>query len=160
MSLTEEPARPRAPLWMKLLLVLSLAANLLVAGLVIGHWLADSEPQSGMDRRVGWMLRVVPEERRELAAAHFEAGRPQFEAAEAAQHDRVGAVLAAIRSEPFEPAALSAAMAASLEARTAPRVVVYDRFATLLEQFTPAERAVIAERMEAWVGRRAAEQRD
>jgi uncharacterized membrane protein len=160
MSASDQPMRRGTPRWMKLALILSVTANLLIVGLVIGHWLAGDERPRGVDRTIGWMVRVVPEERREMAEAYFDAARPQFEAAQAERMDQFGAVLEAIRTEPFDPAALSSAMTATLETRSSQRALVYDRFATLLGQLTPEERAGIAERMEAWVNKRAAERRN
>ena len=160
MSASDQPMRRGATRWMTLVLILSLTANLLVAGIVIGRWLAGDERPRGVDRTIGWMVRVVPEERREMAQTYFDAARPQFEAAQAARMDQFGAVLAAIRTEPFDPAALSSAMTATLETRSSQRALVYDRFATLLAQFTPDERAGIAERMETWVKKRADAQRN
>lgn len=161
MSAVDEPVRRGAPGWMKLVMILSLAANLLVVGLVIGHWLAGGEDRrGGVERTIGWMVRVVPDERREMAEAHFETARPEFEAMQSARLEQFDAVLAAIRTEPFDSTALGRAMAATLEARASQRALVYDRFATLLGQFTPDERTGIADRMEAWVNKRAAERRD
>jgi uncharacterized membrane protein len=160
MSASDKPVRRGAPGWMKLVLILSLTVNLLIAGVVIGRWLAGDERPRGVDRTIGWMVRVIPEERREMAEAYFDAARPQLEAARAERMDQFGAVLQAIRTEPFDPAALGSAMTATLETRSSQRAIVYDRFATLLAQLTPEERAGIADRMEAWVNKRAAERQN
>lgn len=157
---TDRPARRAAPGWMKLVLVLSLTANLVVVGFLIGHSLVEEEQGNSLDRQVGWMLRIVPEERREMAEAHFEAARPQLEAAQAERLDQSRHVISAVRAEPFDPAAVSAAMTGTLQSRSTQRTIVYDRFATLLGQLTPAERVAVADRMESWIARRSAEQSD
>ena len=147
--------RRHSPVWLKLLLVLSLTANLLVIGVIAGYELRDDRRRGG---GVGWLLDLVPEERRQLAEAHFAEARAMIEASDGDRGAQMDAVLAAIRAEPYEPAAVEAAMAAFGESRAKRWRVLRERLSTLLEQLTPAERAAFAdnfeERVKRWQDRR------
>jgi Spy/CpxP family protein refolding chaperone len=153
MTTADAPSPRNSPAWLKLLLILSLTANLLVIGIIAGRELRQDGRRGG----VGWILDLVPEERRELAEAHFAEARALFEA----DDDRgalMDAVLAAIRAEPYDPSAVEAAMAAFGESRAERWKVVRERLSTLLAELTPAERAAFAdnfeERMDRWRDRR------
>ena len=155
---TDAPAQARSPGWMKLLLILSLTANLLVIGVVAGYELRDDRRRGGTDRAVGWILEMVPDERRDMAEAHFAEARAAIDAAEGDRGALMDAVLAAIRAEPYQPAAVQAAMAAYGDSRSERWEVLRERMATLLARLTPDERAAFAdnfeERMKRWRERR------
>ena len=152
MSVTEAPGRRGCPGWMKLLLIVSLAANLAVAGLVIGHAFRPNEERGGgrgPDRTIGWIVEMMPEERREFALNHFAGAREEIAAARANRGALLAAVVAAIRAEPFDPAGLDAALDALFDRRATGRSVVRERMVTLLAQLTPAERDAFAARFAA-----------
>ena len=92
-----------------------------------------------------------------MAKAHFADALSQVDA----EDDRdatTASLLAAIRAEPYDPAAVQSAMAGYGEARAQRWAVLRERLATLLAQFTPAERDAFADRlqdrMEHWRERR------
>jgi uncharacterized membrane protein len=147
------PARVRSPGWMKLLLILSLTANVLVIGVVAGYELRDDRPRGG-DRAVGWILEMVPDDRRGMAEAHFAEARELMETTEGDRGALMDAVLAAIRAEPYQPSAVQAAMAAYGDSRSQRWQVLRERMATLLARLSPEERADFAdnfeERMNRW----------
>lgn len=153
----DEPVRLRSPAWMKLLLILSLTANLVVIGVVAGHALRHDKRRDGQHRAVEWILRLVPEDRRALAEAHFAEAQAALEAADDAG-PQVAAILAAIRAEPYDPSAVEVAMAGYGSVRAERWAVLRERIATLLAQLTPEERVGFAdrlqERMERWRERR------
>lgn len=155
---SQAPERPSSPRWMKLLLALSLAANLLVIGVVAGRELRGDDRRGGADRAVGWILEMMPDGRRDMARAHFDEARPALEAADGDRGAEVAEILAAIRAEPYQPADVQAAMAAFGASRTERWEVLRERMATLLARLTPAERAAFAdnfeERMNRWRNRR------
>ena len=155
----DAPAAVRSPGWMKLLLIGSLTANVLVVGVVAGHELRDDR-RRGMDRAVGRILDMVPEERRAMAEAHFAEARPALEAAEDDRGPLIDAVLAAIRATPYDPAAVRAAMAAYGESRSERWEVLRERTATLLAMLTPEERAAFADNYEEWTQRWRERRRD
>ena len=148
--------RTRSPGWMKLLLILSLTANLLVIGVIAGHELRGRG--GGPGGAVDWIVGMVPEGRREMAQAHFAQVSPTLDAAEHDRGAQMDAVLAAIRAEPFQPSEVEAAMAVFGESRAERWAVLRERTASLLAQLTPEEREAFAdrfeERMNRWRDRR------
>jgi hypothetical protein len=154
----DSPLRTRSPGWLKVLLILSLTANLLVIGVIAGRELRGEAGRGGADRAIGWIVEMMPETRREMAVAHFAQVEPALDSADGERGARVDAILAAIRAEPYEPSAVEAAMAAFGESRAGRWAVLRERLATLLAELTPAERAAFArrfeERMDRWRERR------
>lgn len=157
MSMTDSPAHRGCPRWMKLLLILSLAANVAVAGLFIGHSIRpheDDRGARGSDRIVSWVVDMVPEDRREFAMTHMSQARDRIGAARAQRTARLPVVLDAIRAEPFDPAALDAALDAMFNRSTSGRAILREHLITMLAGFTPAERAAFAERFAERLGER------
>jgi uncharacterized membrane protein len=154
----DAPPRARSPGWMKLLLILSLTANLLVIGVIAGYELRGEGRQGGTDRAVGWILEMVPEERRGMAEAHFAQVRTVIDTADGDRAQLMDGVVAAIRAEPYDPAAVQAAMAAYGASRSDRWEVLRERMASLLARLSPEERAAFAdnfeERMNRWRERR------
>ncbi len=142
---------------MKLLLVLSLTANLVVVGIIAGRELREDD-RRGSSRAVTWILDMVPEDRRAMAEAHFAEARAKLDTPDDDRGADLAVVLAAIRAEPYDPAELQSAMAALGASRAERWAVLRERLASLLGQFTPAERAAFAEnfedRMNRWRKRR------
>jgi Spy/CpxP family protein refolding chaperone len=143
---------------MKLLLTLSLTANLLVVGLVAGRELRGDDRRGGTDRAVARMVEMLPEERRAMAEAHFAEAAEALAEAEGGRGAEVAAIIAAITAEPYRPDALESAMAAFGASRAQRWEVLRERITTLLARLTPAERAAFAEnfedRMNRWRERR------
>lgn len=161
MSATDSQSRGGAPGWMKLLLVLSLAGNLAVAGMVLGNTVRDREDERrGPDRVINWIVGMVPEERRDDAAAAFGEARQRIEAARAMRSERLPAVVTAMRAEPFDPAALDAALDAMFDRDTSGRKIVRETMISLLGQFTPEERSVFAQHFEERLGNRGERRHD
>jgi uncharacterized membrane protein len=154
----EADRQVRSPGWIKLLLILSLTANLLVIGVVAGYELRDDGRRGGTDRAVGWIVDMVPEERRDMAEAHFAEARAAIDTADGDRAALMDGVLSAIRAEPYDPAAVRAAMAAYGNSRSERWEVLRERMASLLARLTPEERATFAdnfeERMNRWRERR------
>ena len=155
----DAPVRTRSPGWMKLLLILSLTANLLVIGVIAGYELRGEDRRGG-DRAIGWILEMVPEERRDMAEAHFAEARAAMDAAGGERAALMDAVLAAIRAEPYQPAAVQTAMAAYGDSRSQRWQVLRERMATLLARLTPDERATFADRFEERMNRWRERRRD
>lgn len=156
MSRTDAPTRPGAPGWMKLLLILSLAANLAVVGLFAGYNFARDETEKGSwpERLIDRMIAMVPEERQDLAEARFAEVRRQLDAMQGRREAAYADVLVAIRADPYDPKALEAAFDGTLDAGRDKIATVYDGLIALLAELTPAERAAFADRMEARYKRR------
>ncbi|MCX7889101.1 MAG: periplasmic heavy metal sensor [Rhodobacteraceae bacterium] len=142
---------PGAPRWMRVALVVSLAANLLVAGVVVGAMLhgPDGGPRGAIgDIGLGPFTGAFAPEDRRAMRDDFLARAADFRAMRDREHADFAAVLAALRAEPFDRAALEAALG-SLRDRLAQRMdlgrdIMLDR----LSAMTPAARAAFADRLE------------
>lgn len=145
---------------MKLLLILSLAANFVIAGIVIGHSFRDGDRERGSDRVVNWIVEMLPEARRDFARAYFAEGQERIEAARAERITHLPEVVAALRAEPFDPAALERALETMFDRRNSSRTVIRERLISLLGELTPAERADFAAEFEQRLSDRAARRGD
>lgn len=144
------------PLWMRVLLLASLALNLLVAGVLVGDALTDGGPGHGprpVALDLGPLTRALdPADRRAVldALQGRDDLRPPSRAERAAF---LAETLAAVRADPFDRARAEAALLEQSErvaaVEGAVRAALLDRLAAL-----PAEaRDAYADRLEAEAGR-------
>lgn len=149
---TPDPAPARAGKGLRLALGISLALNLAVLGLGIGMVL-----HGGPDRR-GDMVRELsfgpftdalrPEDRKALRD-RFLATTPDFAAERARMTADSQAILAALRAEPFDAAALGTALAA-MQAHVTERMATGTGILVdFLTAMSPADRQAFADRLEA-----------
>jgi uncharacterized membrane protein len=140
---------PSAPRWMRVLLVVSLSLNLLVAGAAIGM-LVRGGPSPVAVRDLGFgpfAAALSPEDRVELRRAWL--ARIQTDGGgRRAMREDMAALLAVLRAEPFDPEALRVILARGAE-RTAGRLelglsLIQDRVAALSTE----ERLAFADRLE------------
>lgn len=147
------PAAPPAPAptsrGVKIALALSVALNLAVAGLAVGAWLGDG-PRRGMphDMSFGPFSAALDDaDRRALRRALLDRlgeFRQQRKAAEA----EFATLVASLRAEPFDPAAMQAALTA-IESRNAERLHLgRSMIETRLIEMSPEERQAFADRLE------------
>lgn len=143
----------RWPRWMVLALTISVGANLLLGGLVVGAALRDA----ASDRRKGFTERVLSElpearraEAREILSASAE-GWPERRARMAAASAEISAALSA---EPFDPDALRRAMDARLDVMRGHFADRGERLVKVAEMLGAEERARLAEAMAARSARR------
>lgn len=166
-----QPGWRLTPGWVKLLLVLSLSANVAVAGLVGGHalrlwkgepyrhdaagWRQPNEP--GLDWQQSRILRMVPEARRAEARgilltrqADLDAVRDEMKAAQEA-------LTAAVVADPFDPEALKQVLEARQRISSRIWTISYEQIAAIAAILTPEERSELAdkmdERMRRWMKR-------
>ncbi len=135
----------------RLLLVASLALNLLVAGLVLGDALAGGGP-GGPPRRVemslGPLARALDEEDRRAILEDLRA-RPEVAPLGRGPHGAdLAAIRAALRAEPFDPDRARAAFAEQARAVAAAQGAAQEALLARLAAMSPAERAAVAERLE------------
>ncbi len=147
-----DPKR-RAPRWMRWTLIASLALNLAVLGVVVGavvnHMSGDSpRPPSVRSLDLGaYSAALSPEDRRAMREA-FRAEWPGLRQMRARQAETTAAILAALRADPFDAAALRAQLAAQ-RARVAEGHDLGQRLLMeRLEAMTAPERAAFADRLE------------
>jgi uncharacterized membrane protein len=149
----ENPLPPRAPRWVKVALALSVALNLAVAGLAVGAMLKDGR-RGGMPRDLSFgpfTEAFSPEDRKALREA-FRDRMPAFRASREEVRAEFQTLIATLRADPVDPAALGAALAA-IEARNADRLalgrsLVEARFL----QMPPEDRLAYADRLEHSLG--------
>ena len=108
---------------LKIALALSLALNLGVAGMVVGAWASGHGPRSEMPRDVsfGPFSEALSDQDRRALRREFLSRAPEFRAARQEAREEFQALLTALRADPFDPAALSTALAA-IETRNASRL--------------------------------------
>lgn len=159
-----------APGWVKLLLVLSLSANLAVIGLIGGHAMRPAEHDRygdeatvpGLSRQQARILHMVPDARREQAKAVLIARGSEIEAARATLQSAQAALIAALRRDPLDPAALDAALAARQQASSRVWGIGYEQMVEIARQLSAEERAAMADQLEErtrrWMERQAAKQ--
>jgi hypothetical protein len=142
------PTRP--PRLLRIVLILSLALNLLVAGLVLGALLGgrDRMPPHRVDVSLGPLGRALtPPDR--LAIAAEVRGRSEFRPLAPSERRRAMAeTLAALRAQPFDPDALSAVLAAQRAAGTEALEIAQEVLVKRVSEMTAAERAALADRLE------------
>lgn len=152
----ERPGWRSAPGWMKLLLALSLALNLVVAGLVGGHALrkwsdgpyARVEAEPGLDRRQSRLLRMVPEPARPQARAILLARRDEIDRARATMREAHLAFIEAIRAEPLDPERLEAALAQRHAASADFWRIGMEQMLEITRALDREQRAALADRFE------------
>lgn len=133
---------------LKILLAVSLALNLGIAGLVGGVMLRDGPPRGGKDFGLGPLSEALSHEDRKALRKSFVERHPDIRGDRKEMQAEFAAVVAALRAEPFDPAALDQALAA-VAARNqtlldSGRLLVAER----LKAMTAEERAAFAERLE------------
>lgn len=145
-----------APGWMKLLLIVSLALNLAVAGLVGGHAIRASqdppfariEPEPGLDRRQTRLLRMVPEAQREQARQILLARQDDIDRARQQMRAAHMALIDALRTDPLDPERLERVLVRRHEASGAFWRIGSEQLVEIARTLDSAERDKLAERLE------------
>lgn len=153
---------PAGPAWLRVVLVLSLAANLAVAGGVIGALLGGRPGEDTAPREIarelglGPYLRALPEgERRALGRTVLREMRAgDAPPPRAALRESFAQVLAALRAEPFDGGRFAALLTAQTEAAERVRQAGQAALIERLDAMTPEARRAYADRLEAALRRR------
>lgn len=147
----DAPARPRRRLALRILFFVSLALNLLVAGLVIGAVLTHGRggPHAGPPRDPGmpYTRALSEEDRREL----FHAMRDAMRATRPDRRDYDAAYARAVqllRSEPFDGAAFGAALEDQNAGARMAQEIGRDVLVAHLSGMSPEARAAYADRLQ------------
>ena len=153
----QSPQGATPPRWPKVLLAISLVFNLLIVGAIIGANLRHEQdarryppPDPEMTRALGVapLFDTLPREVRREIGVRLRAEMGGLRPDRAALEAEFFAVLAVLRAEPFDPAALASTLEAQ-QARVANRVAAgRDVFIDALARMSPAERAAFADRLE------------
>ncbi|MEM9147517.1 MAG: periplasmic heavy metal sensor [Pseudomonadota bacterium] len=149
----------RAPRWVWMLLIVSLAANFAVAGVYAGRAMRSEPVDPELGRYYSRVVALLPEERREAARSVILA-RSDLAEDRASFGGRLmqatETVTAAMTAEPFDPEALSDALSVRMDVFRSRFTGRQDRLIALAETLTPRERAMIAEEMRRRTKRRIA----
>lgn len=135
------------PGWAKLLLIASLALNAGAIGFYATMSMKDGSKSDTGSRQIDWILKLVPDERRDFTKAHFADIRGELRALQATRNELLDQIVSAIRAEPFAPDALDAVLAERRAASLERRNLVHERLVSLMVEFTPEERTVFADRL-------------
>lgn len=150
-----DPKRTAGRGWVRWVLAGSLALNLLVAGLVAGAFLRGDAPGRSMRLDLSifpYTQAFAPEDRAALLRDWRARGPAPREIAAQRQAEQ-RAVLAALRAEPFAPAALEAAMAARLEQAQVHQALGQAILVERLRALDSAARLQYADRLEEAIAR-------
>lgn len=146
------PPQPNRRRWIMPVLILSLAANLLVVGIVAGAMLSPDGPRRGGDdqRAIRGVLgepfirALPPAERRAMVRDVF-GNRDKFREGREALRSRVQRFLAALRAETFDRAELERLLGEQREAASRRQDLGEQLLLDRLEAMTQAERAAYAD---------------
>jgi uncharacterized membrane protein len=142
------PDAPRGARRMKIALAVSLALNLAVAGLAAGAFLRDGPPHGARDLGLGPLSEALSREDRKALRKAFVDRRPDVSGDRQGMRSDFNALLAVLRADPFDPAALDAAIQ-TIAARNADLLATgRDLVAERLKSMTADERTAFADRLE------------
>ena len=140
--------------WVKILLALSLAANMLFLGLMGGKLLHGGKNER-RDDPPGAFIKSLSPERAEEVRAYFKEMREQRREARKGMRDHWAKVREAVTADPFDRAALEAALDAISDSRDESRRARYAKMADFVESMSVAERKAFSDAMrERWKRRR------
>lgn len=154
--MAEAAERPRGNRRLKIALAVSLAFNLCIVGVIAGVMLRDGPPRGGgRDFGLGPLSEALSHEDRRALRKDFVARHPDIRDARRQMRAEFDAVVAALRADPFDPAALDGALAAIAARNQSLLDTGRELVAERLKAMTVAERAAFADRLEKRVGRKA-----
>lgn len=142
------PPAAAAPRWMRVLLVVSLALNLLVAGLLLGDALAGGHGPRPAGLALGPIARALDEDDRRAILLSLR-GHPNLRPLGQGERDRgLREIAGAVRAEPFDPDRLRAALSAQSDRVIQAQDAVRDALLARLAAMPPEERTAFAGRLE------------
>jgi len=152
------PAKSQAR-WLKILLAVSLALNLAVAGTVAGIALRGHDPgrpgpTAVRDLNFGPFTDALTRDQRRAMLRDFAAKGPGLREVRAQMRGDFETVMAALRATPFDPAAFRSAVEGQTNRIAARAEAGRDSLVTLVLQMSDADRAAFVERLEKTLARR------
>ena len=140
---------PKGSRRLKIVLAVSLALNLCVAGVVAGAWLRDGPPHGGgKDFGLGPLSEALTRDDRKAMRKAFVERHPDIRGDRREAKAEFDAVVNALRAEPFDPAALDTALAAVAARNQSLLDTGRELVAERLKSLSPAERLAFADRLE------------
>lgn len=141
------PTTPRLSLTLRIVFALSLALNLAVVGALAGAWWRGGHPEGpGAGGQVAALYRALPDEARRSLRAEMRGAMNR----DGQQAMRIrGRLMAALKAEPFDAAAVEAILVAQADALGAVQQRMRAAWLARVAAMTPDERRAYAERVEA-----------
>lgn len=159
MPLPDPSTPPRRRRWLAPALFASLAVNLLVAGVLLGLVLPASDDPAGDRPRArvdmggtAWLAALAPEDREALRAAWAARGS-DLRGLRAERQAELAALAEVLRAADFDPEAATEALAREAERRAERQAVLHGLLVAHLSEMPAAERAAVADRLEAAAAR-------
>ena len=152
-TVAETAKKPRGSRGLKIALAVSLAINLCIAGVIAGVMLRDGPPPGGRDFGLGPLSEALSREDRKALRAIFVERHHDLRGSRREMRAEFDALVAALRAEPFDPAALDAALAAIAARNQALLDTGRELVAERLKAMDGAGRAAFADRLEKHIGR-------
>jgi uncharacterized membrane protein len=144
----QAPVAATAPRGMKIALAISVALNLAVAGLAVGAWLGGGHRDMPRDMSFGPFSEALDDSDRRAIRRALLDRMGEFRASRAEGREEFETLLGALRADPFDPAAMKAALSA-IEARNADRLQLgRNLIETRLIEMSPEDRKRFADRLE------------
>ncbi len=125
--------------WLYLLLVVSLAINLLVAGALSARWLLGLQPEPPM----AWSVRDLPQTTRQQLNPVFEEAIDTLVPLRRALRERERELRVVLQGEDIDSAALEAALASMRESSEAYQREMHRLALKVLPTLTPRERGMV-----------------
>jgi uncharacterized membrane protein len=149
-----DPARPSS--WLKLLLAVSLALNLVIVGIAGGAFLRDGPPRGpgSRDLDLGPLADALDRDGRRSLRRAFLERYPDLREGRARLRSDFDALVAALRADPFDPADLDTAVAAIAGLNAERLDVGRDLVADYLRTLDAEARRDFADRLEESLNRR------
>ena len=146
---TSPAAKRRAPRWLWIGFFVSIAINLLIAGIAIGavwhHKAGKAYRDGGAPRHFGAFLWRLPKERREMFKKAFRERRPEFRGFRSDIRNAREQAEALLIKEPFDKAAFAEANRKLHESRARLRGAQFSMFPEIAEMMTAEERSLFLE---------------
>ena len=146
-----------APGWMKMLLIVSLSANVTIIGVIGGDAMnqrqqkvtsGKSQNEQGLDRRQTRILRMVPEARQDEAWVILLGRQDEYRAARETMLTANMALADAIRQEPLDHERATAALAERRTASGHMWGIGYEQIVEIARGLDASDRAELANRLE------------
>ncbi|MBY8975430.1 periplasmic heavy metal sensor [Rhodobacteraceae bacterium NNCM2] len=131
------------PFWAKILLLVSLTGNLIVAGLIIGHQLRPRPISEN-----NWMMSIVPVEKRETAQELFAKRRSRIQELRQQRSELRNDMLSTFQAETFSPETMAEKMESHRMVTNEQRALIHEQLVELFAMMSHDERVTAAERMQ------------
>ncbi len=142
--MTDNLQKSKTGKWVKILLVVSLGVNLMVAGLVVGAALKEPYQRSSPKNQdaIAFLSYALPKEHRQEIRRELVARRDEFQASRQALRGLRVEMIAVLEQEPFEIEKVAMLLEQQRALFLSMGELAHDALLRRIEQLTPEERTV------------------